>query len=123
MITQIALLEATDGLVFEAFIAQKLVSQLWQGACVIMDNCSIHLGEEIETLITAAGARLIYLPPYSPDFSPIESCWSKIKNILRLLGARTYSNLAKAIEVAFNNVSLEDLRGWFTYFCYCTSLH
>ena len=63
VITQIALLGATDGLTFEAFVAQKLVPKLWPGACVIMDNCSIHLGEEIETLIKGAGARLIYLPP------------------------------------------------------------
>jgi len=122
VITQIAWLGATDGLTFEAFIAQKLVPKLWTGACVIMDNCSIHLAEEIETLIKAAGARWIYLPPYSPDFSPIESCWSKIKNILRSIGARTYADLEKAIEVAFNNVSLEDLRGWFTHCCYCTSV-
>jgi len=86
-----------------------------------MDNCSIHLGEEIEAWIAEAGAHLIYLPPYSPDFSPIENCWSKIKNILRSIGARTYPDLAKAIEEAFDKVSLEDLRGWFTHCCYCTS--
>jgi transposase len=63
----------TDGLAFEAFIAQKLVPKLWKGACVIMDNCSIHKGKEIKALIEAAGAILIYLPPYSPDFSPIEN--------------------------------------------------
>jgi hypothetical protein len=62
---------AVDGLTFEAFISQRLVPQLWEGACVIMDNCSIHLGKEIHELISQAGARLIYLPPYSPEFSPI----------------------------------------------------
>lgn len=69
MITQVSLLGATDGLTFEAFISQKLVPKLWKGACVVMDNCSIHKGQEIEALIEAAGAKLIYLPPYSPDFS------------------------------------------------------
>ena len=78
VITKIALLGSIDGLTFKAFIAQKLVSKLWKGACVIMDNCSVHLGAEIETWIKKAGAKLIYLPPYSPDFSPIENCWSKI---------------------------------------------
>jgi transposase len=73
-------------------------------------------------LITAAGAKLIYLPPYSPDFSPIENCWSKIKSLLRSIGARNYPDLAKAIEQAFSQVSLDDIRGWFTHGCYCTSL-
>ena len=121
LITQVSLLGATDGLTFEAFIAQKLVPQLWSGACVLMDNCSIHKGKEIETLINIAGARLIYLPPYSPDFSPIENFWSKIKSLLRSIGARTYPDLAKAIEEAFAIVSLKDIRGWFTHCCYCTS--
>lgn len=106
---------------FEAFIARKLVPQLWTGACVILDNCSIHLGEAIENLITQAGAKLIYLPPYSPDFSPIENCFSKVKSILRKLEARTYPDLAKAIEEAFSQVSLDDIKGWFTHCCYCTS--
>lgn len=86
-----------------------------------MDNCSIHKGKEIEKLITQAGARLIYLPPYSPDFSPIENCWSSIKSLLRSRGARNYSDLAKAIEEAFDKVSLDDIRGWFTHCCYCTA--
>jgi transposase len=87
-----------------------------------MDNCSIHKGEEIKALIEAAGATLIYLPPYSPDFSPIENCFSKIKNTLRSISSRTYPDLVKAIAEAFSQVSLEDLKGWFTHCCYCTSL-
>ena len=121
MITQISLIGATDKLTFEAFISQKLVPLLWSGAYVIMDNCSIHKGKEIEALIEAAGAKLIYLPPYSPDFSPIENCWSKIKSILRSIGARNYPDLAKAVEEAFNRVSLKDIQSWFTHCCYCTS--
>lgn len=90
VIAQINLLGATDGLPFEAFIAQKLVPKLCPGACVIMDNCSIHKGKEIETLIQEAGARLIYLPPYYPEFSPIENCWSKLKSLLRSMAAKSY---------------------------------
>lgn len=122
IVAQANIMGAVDGLTFEAFIARKLVPQLWEGACVIMDNCSVHLGKEIEALIQEAGAKLIYLPPYSPDFSPIENCWSKVKAILRQRKARTYSDLAKAIEEAFAEVSLEDIRNWFTNCCYCTSL-
>lgn len=122
VVTQVSLLGAIDGLTFEAFIARKLVPYLWSGACVILDNCSIHLGKTIESLMQEAGATLIYLPPYSPDFSPIENCFSKIKSILRDMEARTYPDLAKAIEEAFSQVSLDDIRGWFTHCCYCTSL-
>lgn len=120
VLTQISLMGATDGLTFEAFISQKLVPLLWEGACVIMDNCSIHKSEALAALIQGAGATLIYLPPYSPDFSPIENCWSSIKSFLRSTGARSYSDLAKAIEEAFKQVSLADLQNWFTHCCYCT---
>ncbi|MBE9065378.1 transposase [Leptolyngbya cf. ectocarpi LEGE 11479] len=116
-----SLMGATDGLTFEAFISQKLVPQLWKGTCVLMDNCSVHLGETVRELIEAAGARLIYLPPYSPDFSPIENCWSKIKSRLKSIGARTYPDLVKAIEYTFSEVSLDDIRSWFTHCCYCAS--
>ncbi len=122
MISKYSRVGATDGLTFEAFISQKLVPQLWEGAYVVMDNCSIHKGKEIESLIEKAGAKLIYLPPYSPDFSPIENCWSSIKNILRSIGARNYPDLAQAIEEAFSKVSLKDIQGWFTHCCYCTSV-
>jgi hypothetical protein len=60
VLTQVALLGSTDGLTFEAFISQRLVPKLWKGACVIMDNCSIHLGKDIEDWIRKAGAKLIY---------------------------------------------------------------
>ena len=122
LLTQISLLGAADSLTFEAFLAQRLVPKLWAGAYVLMDNCSIHKGAAIETLIAAAGAKLLYLPPYSPDFSPIENCWSKLKNVLRSSGARTYPDLATAIEAAFDQISLKDSQSWFTHCCYCTSL-
>ena len=110
VMTHFHVLGATDGLTFEAFTAQKLVSKRWKGACVMMDNCSIHKGKEIRELIEEAGAKLIFLPPYSPDFSPLENCFSKIKSILRSIGARTYPELVEAIEQAFSQVSLEDLK-------------
>jgi transposase len=122
LIASTPIMGAVDGLTFEAFIARKLVPKLWEGACVVMDNCSIHLGKEIEALINGVGARLIYLPPYSPDFSPIENLWSKIKSILRSLEARTYPDLSKALNEAFDKIALKDIKNWFTNCCYCTSL-
>jgi transposase len=122
VIAQSSLMGGTDAVTFEAFVSQKLVPKLWRGACVIMDNCSIHKGEQIRSLIEGVGAKLIYLPTYSPEFNPIENCWSKLKSILRQIGARTYPDLAKAIEFAFNQVSLNDIRNWFIHCCYCTSV-
>lgn len=85
ILAQVSLFGAVDGLTFEAFIARKLVPSLWSGAYVILDNCSIHLGKAIESLIQKAGATLIYLPPYSPDLSQIENYFSRIKVIRRSL--------------------------------------
>ena len=119
LLTQWSCLGAVDALTFDAFIAQKLVPQLWPGAVVIMDNARIHKSEELEALITAAGARLIYLPTYSPDFSPIEHCWSKMKNILRRIGARTYPDLLAALIQAFAEVTTDNLVAWFSHCCYC----
>jgi len=92
---------------------------LWIGACVVMDNASIHHVDEIRTLIEAAGAKLVYLSPYSPDFNPIENCGSKVKEFLRSAAARTREALDQAITDALNAVTLEDIKGWFTYRCYC----
>ena len=122
VVAQAEVMGAVDGLTFEAFIARRLVPKLWTGACVILDNCSTHLSKDIEAWIRAAGASLIYLPPYSPEFSPIEHFWSKVKAILRARQARTYQELSQAIEHAFEQVSLQDIKNWFTHCCYCTSL-
>lgn len=120
VVASAVILGAFDGLSFEAFVATRLVPNLWPGACVVMDNCSIHKDEEIRHLIEAAGAKLVYLPPYSPDFSPIENFWSKVKSILKTLGARTYQTLSDAIETAFGQASETDIKNWFAHCCYCS---
>lgn len=121
VVASAVILGAFDGLSFEAFVATRLVPNLWPGACVVMDNCSIHKDDAIRKRIEAVGARLVYLPPYSPDFSPIENFWSKLKSILRTLGARTYPALSDALETAFKTISQSDIKSWFTHCCYCTS--
>jgi transposase len=122
VLAQSSLMGGTDAVTFEAFISQKLLPKLWNGAYVIMDNCSIHKGKAIRNLIESVGAKLIYLPTYSPEFNPIEHCWSKLKSLLRQIGARNYRDLAIAIEFAFSQISLHDIRNWFIHCCYCTSL-
>jgi len=121
IVASINILGAIDGLTFEAFVLQKLIPNLWKGATVVWDNSTIHKGKEIEQALREAGAKLIYLPPYSPDFNPIENFWSKVKNTLRSLGARTYQALDLAISDAFSQVSLKDIHNWFAHSCYCIS--
>lgn len=118
VVASAVILGSFDKLTFEAFIATRLVPNLWPGACVVIDNCSIHKENEIRPMIEAAKARLVYLPPYSPDFSPIENFWSKVKSILRTLGARTYPALLDFIETAFKEASETDIRNWFCHSCY-----
>jgi transposase len=121
ILTSVNLIGGTDAITFEAFIIRKLVPKLWKGACVVMDNCSIHLGEEVKKAIEKKGAKLIYLSPYSPDFSPIENLWSKLKIILRSIKTTNYQELGKAIEFAFGQVTSSNIFNWFTHCCYCTS--
>lgn len=121
VVTSINLVGGIDGLTFEAFILRKLVPKLWEGAVVLLDNYSIHKGKNIEKAIREAGAETIYLPPYSPDFSPIENFWSKVKSLLRSWGARTYQALEEALVQAYSLVTEQDFRNWFTHCCYCTS--
>lgn len=120
MVAALSLDGGINGDVFKYFIEHILVPNLWIGACVVMDNLSSHGVDGIRELIEAAGARLVYLSPYSPDFNPIENCWSKVKAFLRSVAARSREALDQALTDALNAVTLKDIRGWFTDRCYCT---
>ena len=74
------ILGAMDGLTFTAYLITRVIPNLWPGACLVLDNSSTHReNEDIKTALEAVGAQIIYLSPYSPDFSPIELFWSKVK--------------------------------------------
>lgn len=117
-VASLTFLGGTDSLAFQTYVSEVLVPNLWQGACVVMDNFSSHKVAGIREAIEAVGARLVYLPPYSPDFNPIENCWSKVKEFLRSKAARTYEALDQVITEAFNSVTIKDMIGWFTHCCY-----
>jgi transposase len=104
---------STDGEIFFTFIEKQLVPQLKANNIVVMDNVKFHLQERVAIAIESKGGKAIFLPPYSPDFSPIEKMWSKIKNTLRKLRARTLKEFQKAIAIAFKEVSESDLINWF----------
>ena len=88
---------AVDGDMFVAYIEQVLVPELWPGDTVIMDNLSSHKVSGVRAAIEAAGANLLYLPPYSPDLNPIEMAFAKFKSLLRAKALRTMDELWKAL--------------------------
>jgi len=104
---------ATDGEVFLAYLEHVLCPQLQAGDVVVMDHLSAHKVQGVRELIQARGAELLYLPPYSPDFNPIEQCWSKVKLILRTLKARTAETLEQAVAQALAAITPENARAWF----------
>jgi transposase len=110
-----------DSLGFESFLATRLLPKLKPGDCLVLDNCSIHKTAAISELCHEAGIELLFLPPYSPDFNPIENMWSKLKSGLRAFKAQTYLALTEALEQVFATVSESDIYHWFTHCCYCHS--
>jgi transposase len=106
---------ATDAAVFQAYVDQVLSPTLTPGDIVVMDNLGAHKVRGIREAIEAAGATLLYLPPYSPDWSPIEPCWSKLKTFLRAAKARTRDLLDGALVQALDTISASDARGWFAH--------
>ena len=106
---------ATDGAAFEAYVKHFLLPTLKEGQVVVMDNLQAHKSTRVGKLTESAGASVLFLPPYSPDFSPIEEASSKIKTILRGMEARTQETLVEAIGQALNAVSRSDALGWFSH--------
>jgi transposase len=106
---------ATDAEVFRVYVSQVSAPTLRPGDVVVMDNLSAHKVAGIETMIASTGAKLIYLPPYSPDWSPIEPCWSAIKTRLRGVKARTRQALDQALTKIVTTVSNSNARGWFAH--------
>ena len=106
---------AMDGELFLAWVKQGLAGCLQPDDVVVMDNLATHKVAGVREAIESAGARLRYLPPYSPDFNPIENLWSKIKQILRSLAPRTGAELLAASARAFDAVSPTDCQGFFLH--------
>lgn len=99
---------AVNADVFEAFVEQVLVHELRPGDVVVMDNLSSHKRPRVRELIEAAGARLVFLPPYSPDLNPIEMIFAKIKQTLRTLAFRTRDALWNAMQSVLNQITPAD---------------
>jgi transposase len=111
---------ATNREVFETYVEQVLAPTLRRGQVVVMDNLTAHKGERVRELIEQEGCELVYLPPYSPDFNPIEEAFSKIKGLMRKAEARSREALLEAMGKAISALSGEDARGFFEHCGYRT---
>jgi transposase len=109
----------TDGDVFLAYLDQVLCPQLKAGQTVVMDNLAAHKVDGVRQRIEATGARLRYLPPYSPDFNPIERCWAQVKQAVRSAKARTITALETAVTDALTVVRAAHLAEYFQASGYC----
>ena len=108
-----AVVGGTKKAVFEAYVEKVLAPSLSAGQVVVLDNLGAHRGERVRELVEARGCELAFLPPYSPDFSPIEEAFAKIKALLRKAEARTRGDLVGAIGRALSAVTARDAQGFF----------
>jgi transposase len=106
---------SVDTVVFNAYCEQVLRPTLKAGDVIVLDNLGAHRASRIEEICTECYARVIWLPPYSPDFSPIELMWSKVKTYLKKVKARTQEELEKAIGDALKTITTNDCLNWFRH--------
>jgi transposase len=105
----------TDADVFEAYVEHFLVPELSHGDIVVLDNLGAHRTRRVRELVEAAGARIWFTPPYSPDLNPIELAWSKLKAFLKTAKARTRDALDTAIAMAMDLITPKDAKGWYRH--------
>jgi transposase len=115
LIAVMTLTGAVDTLAFDAYLLRVLAPRLHKGDVLVLDNLGVHKASQVEEVAAGLGARVLWLPPYSPDFSPIEQCWSKIKTCLRAAKSRTREELEKALAEAVKLITRADIRGWFSH--------
>lgn len=113
---------AINAEIFEAFVQKVLVPQLRAGDTVVLDNLSSHKGSETRRLIEAAGATLLFLPPYSPDFNPIEMVFAKVKQLLRSIACRTQAALWQAMQGVLDRITPNDALNCFQHCGYTLQL-
>lgn len=106
---------ATDALAFEAYLERFLAPTLRQGQIVVMDRLGAHRTRRVRRLIEERGAKLWFLPSYSPDLNPIEEAFSKVKALLKKAAARMHEALVEAMAEALRAVTSEDVEGWFAH--------
>ena len=100
---------------FGKYVKEILTPALEKDDILVLDNLSVHKVKGVLDPLLEKGVKILFLPPYSSDFNPIENAWSKIKSVLRKLKARTFDALKSALSVALNSISLDDVLGWLNH--------
>ena len=114
---------SVDTLCFNAYCQEVLRPTLKVGEVIVLDNLGAHRASRIEEIAESCGATVLWLPPYSPDFSPIELMWSKVKAYLKKVKARTQTELEKAIAAALETITVSDCLNWFRHCGYEVTLN
>ena len=108
-----------NGQIFKAFLEQMVAPHVQAGDLVYMDNVRFHKVDGVQESLAEEQATLRYLPPYSPEYSPIEFYWSKLKEFLRSKAPRTLEDLQQALKEAVESITEKDIQGWFKHCGYC----
>jgi len=108
-----------NGELFKRYVSDFLAPTLMEGDVLVLDNLSSHKVAGSLDPVFERGARVLFLPPYSPDLNPIEMSWSKMKSVLRKLKPRTYDELIAALQIALDSFSIDDIKNWFAHDGYC----
>lgn len=115
-VLEVGMIEGTmNATSIETFIGDFLLPKLKNGDILVMDNAPVHNMKNIKQILNPIGVKILALPPYSPDLSPIEMLWSKVKTIVMEIGPRTIGKLYEALNESISYVEKEDIRGWFEH--------
>lgn len=104
-----------NGASFAQYVESSLVPELQPGSIVVMDNLPVHKNKRVADAIEACACKLVFLPPYSPDYNPIENMWSKVKSLLRAAAARTFEAVVQASGEALRAITPQDCDGYFRH--------
>jgi transposase len=115
LLAPLSLEGAVDTVAFDSYVSEVLASQLRPADILLLDNLPVHVSSQVEAAAAAVAAEVMWLPAYSPDFSPIENCWSKVKALVRGRAPRTPKELNAALSDALAAVTLDDIEGWFRH--------
>ena len=115
MVASLLLQGSVDHLVFDAFVNELLLPRLRAGDVLLLDNLPAHKASQVEKTAVRAKAKVIWLPAYSPDFSPSENCWLQVKTSVRGQQPRTAQDLSQAVRAAIQAVTKEDIAAWFKH--------
>lgn len=113
MVAMMYIESAVNSTIFKGYVERFLCPKLKPGKYVIFDNVGFHKSEEIADLIKSTGAKVVFLPPYSPDLSPIEKMWSKMKDILKRNKPRTKAEFHSVLSGALSSMNDEDFEEWY----------